>query len=362
MKLLYIVPKIKNAGGVARVLAVKANYFVENFGYEVHILSQNEFNKKPFYSFNEKIIFHNMNLSGTVLSFFLTFKKSINQKINEINPDVILIADNGLKAFLYPFIINSKTSLIFECHGSKYIEEKRQKVNLFSKLKYGFKNFGAGRFTKMVALSKESLEEWSVSNGVIIPNPSWVETETTSTLQSKKAFVIARNSYEKGLDRLLLIWKEIAQKYPDWTLDIYSDDIESLEKEAQNLGIRTSINYFDFVKNIEEKYLESSLYLMTSRSEGFPMVLLEAMAFGLPCIAYDCPTGPRAIIVNGENGYLIPDGNVALFVEKLFYLMENEEERILLGKNVIATTKKFSVDKVMKQWKDLLEMLCAKQT
>lgn len=360
MRLLYIVPKIKNPGGVARVLAVKANYFVENFGYEVHILSQNESsNKLPFYKFNEKIVFHNMNLEGNAFRFFMSLKKAVNQKVKEINPDVILVADNGLKAFLYPFIIKGKTPIVFECHGSKYIEEKAQKENLFLKLKYSFKNFGASKFTKMVALSDESLKEWNLKNIEVIPNPSWVETEFTSSLQSKKAFVIARNSYEKGLDRLLLIWKEIKQKHPDWTLDIYSDDIDSLEKEAQNLGITSTINYFDFVKNIEQKYLESSLYLMTSRTEGFPMVLLEAMAFGLPCIAFDCPIGPRAIIENDKNGFLIPDGNIEMFVEKLSFLMDNEEERIRLGINAKETTKQFSTPKIMEQWKLFLENLIA---
>lgn len=359
MKLLYIVPKIKNAGGVARVLAVKANYFTAHFGYEVYILSQNELEKKPFYTFNDEIIFHDMNLSGNAFRFFISLKKAVNQKIEEINPDVILVADNGLKAFFYPFIIKSKIPIVFECHGSKYIEEKANQNPLFLKLKYGFKNYAAGKFTKMVVLSDESLKEWKLKNTVVIPNPSWVETSVTASLQNKKAFVISRNSYEKGLDRLLVIWKETAQKHPDWTLDIYTDDIDSLENEARNLGITSTINYYDFVKNIEQKYVESSLYLMTSRTEGFPMVLLEAMAFGLPCIAYDCPTGPRALIENGKNGCLIPDGNMELFVEKLSFLMENEAKRIKLGINAKETTKLYSTEKIMEKWKLFLENLIA---
>ncbi|MEP6930038.1 MAG: glycosyltransferase family 4 protein [Flavobacterium sp.] len=357
MKLLYIVPKIKNAGGVARVLAIKANYFVENFGYEVHILSQNESDMKPFYTFDSKIVFHNMNLSGNTFSFFMKFRKAVNLKIKGINPDVILIADNGLKSFAYPFIIFDKTPIVFECHGSKYVEEKAQNNKFILKLKYQFKNFAAGKFAKMVVLSNESLKEWNVKDAIVIPNPSWIETKNPASLEPQKALVIARNSYEKGLDRLLLIWKEIAQKYPDWCLDIYSDDIDSLEKKARDLEIISSINYFNFTQNIQDKYPEAAVYLMTSRFEGFPMVLLEAMAFGLPCIAYDCPTGPRSIIENDKNGFLIPDGNVELFVKKLSFLMENEVERARLGENAIEITKHFSVDKIMGQWKLFLEGL-----
>jgi glycosyltransferase involved in cell wall biosynthesis len=357
MKLLYIVPKIKDAGGVARVLSIKANYFVENFGYEVHILSQNEENIWPFYTFNSKIIFHDMILEGNVFSFFKTFKKAVNQNIKEIKPDVILVADNGLKAFLFPLIVKTKTPIVFESHGSKFIEEDNKKRIFFSKIKYQFKNYGVRRFNSFVALSNENLKEWNVKNGVVISNPSWIQTKITSGLQHKKVIVIARNSYEKGLDRLLLIWREIMDEHPDWTLDIYTDDINSLKRAAMNLRIYSRINYLKFVRNVEEKYLEASIYAMTSRFEGFPMVLLEAMASGLPCIAYDCPSGPRAIINNGENGFLIPDNNIEMYVKKLSFLIENEEVRFKFGHHAKETSENFNVDKIMKEWKLFLENL-----
>lgn len=357
MKLLYIVPKIKNAGGVARVLTIKANYFVENFGYEVHILSQNEEGVVPFFTFNDKIVFHNMYLKGSVFSFFISIQKSVNKKVKEIKPDVILVADNGLKAFTYPFIITRKTPIVFECHGSKYIEEKKQKGNFLLKLKYQFKNFGANKFTKMVALSNESREEWNVNNAVVIPNPSWVQTEVASSLQAKKAIAIARYSYEKGLDRLLLIWEKVIKKHPDWVLDIYTDDVDLLESIVADLGMNSNVNIFNFIKNIEEKYLVASFYLMTSRTEGFPMVLIEAMAFGLPCLAYDCPIGPKSIIEDGKNGFLIPDDNIQFFAEKIFFLIDNEDERLKLGANAKETTKRFSLEEIMEEWKLFLESL-----
>lgn len=361
MRLLYIVPKIKTAGGVARVLAIKANYFVEHFGYEVHILSQNEENKMPFYEFDSDIIFHNMILKGNVFKFFNSFQKQINQKIKEIKPDVILVADNGLKAFVFPLNAKTKTPIVFECHGSKFVEEEVQKTNLISKsiqkVKYRFKDFGARKFTRIVALSDENLKEWNVENGIVIPNPCWIKSKKTADLKQKKVIAIARNSYEKGLDRLLLIWKEIGEKYPDWTLDIYTDDVDSLEQEAIKLEIESGINYLHFVKNIQEKYLKSSICLMTSRTEGFPMVLLEAMASGLPCIAYDCPTGPRAIITNAENGFLIPDNNIEMYIEKFSFLIENEEVRIKFGLDAKENSKQYSVKKIMEQWKELLESL-----
>lgn len=361
MKLLYIVPKIKNAGGVARVLSVKANYFVEHFNYEVHILAQNEEEGLPFYDFNSRVIFHDIILKGNAFQFLKSYQKQVNQKIREIDPDIILVADNGLKAFVFPFLIKTKIPIVFEIHGSKFIEETPLKSDFISKfiskMKYRFKDFGVRKFTKIVALSEENLKEWDVENGIVIPNPSWIQTKIVSDLKNKKVIAIARFSFEKGLIRLLLIWQQIYKKHPDWVLEIYTDESEALNTIVSDFRLTEVVSVYPFVKNIEEKYLGASIYAMTSRSEGFPMVLLEAMASGLPCIAFDCPTGPRAIIQNNTNGFLIPDHDDLFFVEKLSALIENEELRITFGKNAKQTSENYSTEKIMEQWKLFFENL-----
>ncbi|PZX94390.1 glycosyltransferase family 4 protein [Flavobacterium aquariorum] len=361
MKLLFIVPKLNNEGGVARVLSLKLNYLIEKFGYEVHVLTQNQGNSLLFYSFHEKIVFHDMMLEGTIFNFFNSFRKSLKSKIQIIQPDVIMVCDNGLKAFSIPFIISDAIPIVFECHGSKYIEEKQLKSDLISKfknaLKYKFKDFGANKFSKVVALSNESLKEWNVNNGLVIPNPSWIQNENISNLKPKKVIAVARNSYEKGLDRLLIVWQKVVAEHPDWILDIYGDSVAHLRSVVLELGMEFNVKLKEPVKNISEKYLSSSLYVMTSRSECFPMVLLEAMASGLPCIAYDCPIGPRAIINDGENGFLIEDGNADSFVQKLKLLIEDENLRMQMGKNAQESVKKYDLECIMQQWKALFESL-----
>ena len=361
MKLLYIVPTIKNADGVARVLSIKVNYFIEHFNYEVHILSQNENSELPFYDFNFKVVFHSIELKGNAFRFLKFYQKQINQKVKEINPDVILVADNGLKAFAFPFLISTKRPIILECHSSKFIEEKQLKSNLLSKLvsniKYCFKDFGAQKFTQVVVLSNENLNEWNVKNAVVIPNPSWVKTEETASLQNKKVILVARNSYEKGLDQLLPIWSKVKEKHSDWVLDIYTNEIDSLKKEVVRLGLSSRVNFFPFQKNIESIYLEASIYVITSRFEAFSMTLGEAMSFGLPCIAYDGPAGPRSIINIETNGFLVPDGNIEWFAEKISVLIENENLRKQLGSNAKESMQLYEIDAVMEKWKKLLESL-----
>lgn len=361
MKILYIVPKINNEGGVARVLSVKANYLVDNFGYDVHILTQNEGNTPLFFLFSPSIIFDDIILKGSSFSFFFQYKKRLQQTINSINPDIILVCDNGLKSFLIPFILKTKVPVVFESHGSKYIQEKQLLSDFRSKwlfyLQLKFKEIAVKKFKKLVALSEENRVEWNLKNSIVISNPLWFPVEKTAKLFNKKAVVVARHSYEKGIDRLLPIWKKVIQKHPDWKLEIYGtfDEFRSMQKLADSLDISETIVFSEPVKYIQEKYLEATFYLMTSRTEGFPMVLLEAMACGLPVVAYDCPVGPGSIITNNQNGFLIEDGNSDAFVQKIELLIENENLRIQMGKNAQKSVEKFNLDKIMLQWKSLFE-------
>jgi glycosyltransferase involved in cell wall biosynthesis len=363
MKLLYIVPKINGEGGVARVLSVKTNYLVEKFGYEVHIITQNNGNFPLFYDFNHKVKMCDISLKGNNISFFFQYKKALQNAVDKINPDIVIVCDNGLKAFLIPFILKTKIPVIFESHGSKFIKENAT-FNLFilNKLKLVFKEFSVNKFTKLVALSKENLREWKLKNGVVIPNPLWFESKKNANLKSKKVIVVARHSYEKGIDRLLFIWKKIIEKYPNWILEIYGKSSENqvYQKLAISLKIDKYIHFIEPVKNINEIYLESSFLIMTSRSEGLPMVLIEAMALGLPCVAYDCPCGPRSIIQNNENGFLVEDGNIDSFVQKMELLIEDENLRIQMGKNAKNSISKYDLETIMQQWKSLFEELIEK--
>lgn len=359
MKILYIVNDVNNAGGVARILSIKTNYLIEKFEFSIDILTQNNGFVSPFYAFNEKINFHDIILKGNIFRFFNAYRKNLNQKIKIINPDIILVCDNGLKAFTIPFILNTNIPIILEVHGSRFVEDFNKKNNFknrfFSKFKYKFKKYCASKFHKIVVLSQESLKEWNSENAIIIPNPNFFETNEISKLNFKKAIIIARHSYEKGLDRMLPIWKKIVHNHQDWQLDIYGESAGNLEIKNYILqnNIEKNVTLFEPVINIQDKYLEASMYLMTSRQEGFPLVLIEAMAHGLPCIAYDCPVGPKAIINNNENGFLIENGNEVEFAKAIEILIENQNLRLKMGENANKSIQKFNIDAILETWNQL---------
>lgn len=363
MKILYIVPNINNEGGVARVLSVKVNFLIENFDYQVHILTQNGGNNPLFFSFNKNVFFHDMILKANKIKFFLNYKYELKKYCNEIEPDVIVVSDNGFKGYFVPLLLNVKIPLVFECHGSKFLEIAERRSSFLSNMKIKFllfcKKIAASKFTRFVVLSKESSKEWKLKNSIVVSNPLVLKINIKAKLESKKVIAIARHSYEKGLDRLLVIWQKVSLKYPDWILEIYGSENKevALKELASTLKITDSVHFYEPIINIEEIYQEASILVMTSRTEGFGMVLIEAMSFGLPVIAYDCPVGPDSVITNNVDGYLIENGNVEEFVKKLSTLMGNYNLRKQLGQNGQESVLRFDIDTIMNQWKSLFEEL-----
>ena len=176
-------------------------------------------------------------------------------------------------------------------------------------------------------LTNGNKKEWKLNNLLVIPNPLsfYPENNQLSTLENKKVLAVGKHSYQKGFDRLIKSWKHVSERYPNWELDIYGTINESmgLEKLAKSLNLDHSINLYPPEKNIGEKYKEASIYVMSSRYEGFGMVLTEAMAYGVPCVSFDCPFGPSDIISHNKNGMLVENGHIETLSESIIKLIEN---------------------------------------
>lgn len=216
------------------------------------------------------------------------------------------------------------------------------------------------RLDRCVVLNENALLEWpELRNRRMIPDPLPLNLTAKSSLQLKRIVTIGRYSYEKGYDYLLKIWAIVEKRHPDWQLNIYGmGDPTPYVKLMDELSInphRCILN--SSLVDVESEYLRSSILVHPSRTEGFGLVLIEAMACGLPVVAFDCENGPRSIISDGEDGFLIPTYDIGLFVYRLDLLMDDEALRKKMGERGMVKSQQYQISKIAEQWKQLFDEL-----
>ena len=363
MKLLYIANGINGAGGLERVLSIKASYLADHYNYDVTILSLNDNHLNPFYDFSAKIRMMSIPVEGGFISYIKAYRNGLVQTVEEVQPDVIAVCDDGLKGFFIPRIVDVRIPIIYERHASINLNFKKAENNVFSYIKnslqYALMKRAAKKFDKFIVLTTGNLKEWKGNNTMVIPNPLSFYPEAKAKLENKTVIAVGSHSYIKGYDLLLLAWREVIRDHPDWVLTIYGkiDDNKTYLKQAETLGLQDHVIFFHPVKDIQHKYMESSIMVLPSRSEGFGMVLIEAMACGVPCVSFDCPEGPADIIGDGENGFLVANGNIEELASKIMVLIEEEDRRKTMGKKAKQQVRRYLPKRVVSQWDDLFKSL-----
>jgi glycosyltransferase involved in cell wall biosynthesis len=369
MKILFSTDQIYLHGGIEKTMAVKANYFADVLGHEVFILTTEQKGNAPCYQLSAKIkivdievgyertksYFHPANLSK-IPRHFGASKKAIR----EIGPDVIISCNYAFDFYWLPFIFG-KTPKLKEYHGSRVFEHRLRKKQGFPKnLKFKINDFIESKFTRLILLNPDEKPFYGSHNLEVIPNPIDIPN-TKAALVANRAIAAGRIAPIKGFDTLIDAWKKIASQVPDWTLDIYgqgeSDYIGKLQTQIDSLQLTDRIFIRPAVLDLRREMLTSSLYLMTSHTECYPMVLLEAAAIGLPVVSFDCPTGPRHIVVDGVSGLLAGDQNIDGFCEKILSLAKDHVQLRQLGDGAKSTAMRFSTEVVMQQWTALFEKL-----
>jgi hypothetical protein len=213
-----------------------------------------------------------------------------------------------------------------------------------------------------VVLSHEDAAEWTELNNVtVIYNPLPFLPEQQSDNTPKQVIAVGRYVPQKGFDRLISAWSIVNKKHPDWILRIYGDGMrEQLQNQIYELGISPSCILEHSTPDIVDKYCKSSIFVLSSRYEGFGMVIIEAMACGVPPVSFTCPCGPRDIISDGINGLLVENGNIEGLAEKICYLIENENVRREMGRQARMDIERFRIEPIAEQWKTLFESIIEK--
>lgn len=387
MKLVFCIAGTINYGGMERVLSQRVNYFVEKFGYDITIITtENDSkvykNKSPFFYFSPKIKiidigikyadFFEQNNGEGIYNFIkrqIKLKKIrkkhlllLNENLKNIKPDILVCMGQ------HDRVIGSKVSFpckkILENHFNKqFFTQELENKNFFGRIKSLGKTYmeysNIKKYDEFLVLTDEDKKAWGNEKIKVISNPLSFVSEKVSNCKNKKIISVGRLSNEKGFDILIEVWKKVREKHKDWILEIYGEGYlrKELQDKIDSLNLRNTLILKGNEKDIKAKYLENSVYVMSSRFEGFGMTLIEAMSCGLPLVSFDCPYGPRKIIKNGENGFLVKFGNINEMAEKINYLIENEDKRIEMGKKSKELSYDYSEEKIMNQWKELFENL-----
>jgi len=359
LKLLYITNGICGSGGLERVLSIKTSYLADTYNYNVHIIKLNEDLLFPFYYFSDKIVLHNLKKREKLLPGFFDYWGGLLKLIAEIEPNVISVCDDGIKGFLIPLLKRGSIPIIYERHASIELNFSIKKTIISRELIHFILKKLAINFDVFVLLTNGNLKEWSSNNLLVIPNPISFYPKESSTLLNKRVIAVGSHSYNKVYDLLLRAWSETVKRFTDLELVIFGkSDLEgSFIKLSQELNISESVKFFNPISNIETEYLKSSIMVLPSRSEGFGMVLIEAMACGLPCVAFDCPHGPGDIITHGEDGILVENGDINVLAASIEKLMLDSDLRKKMGSNAKINAQRYLPERIMPVWDKLFKEL-----
>ena len=376
-KIVYCTPALYSAGGTERVVSLKANYFADVLGYDVTIIVTEGKNSNSFFHLSDKVEVINLGLNfeeiwnvSFIEKVFLYLKKQRNYKkllkseLMRIRPDITITTLRREINFIIE--INDGSRKIGEQHLSRsnYRKTDPRFTNICEKIFFGWwKNEVVSsimKLDKLVVLTPDAASEWpEVKNIMMIPDPLPIKVDRCSTTSYKRVITIGRYSYEKGYDLLLKVWSIVEKKLSDWQLDIFAmGDPTPYVKMMDDLSIdkkRCHLN--SSVVDVEDEYMKSSILVQPSRTEGFGLVIVEAMSCGLPVVSFDCENGPRSIITNGEDGFLIPPFDVEMFANSLMRLMSDDDLRESMGEKGKQNSQRYDIDIVGQQWKQLFDEL-----
>lgn len=376
-RIAYCIPSLDHSGGMERVLTIKANYLADRLNYEIIIIITDDKDAKPYFPLSDKIRVIQLDVNIDNLwkypiwkRLYLykkkmgLYKQRLKKCLNQLQPDITI----SLLRREINFLCNIKD-------GSAKVGEIH-----FGRYKYREANFGflpgfvnqwitnqwmaqldkkVKQLDRFVVLTHEDATYWrGLSNLTVIPNPITIEQGTVSDCTSQQVIAVGRYTYQKGFDLLIPAWQIVHKKHPDWMLNIYGGgNKESLHPIVERLGLSNTIKLNGPVSQIREKYLESSIFVLSSRFEGLPLVLMEAMSCGLPPVSFTCPCGPKDIIQDGEDGILCENGNIESLAEGICRLIEDEQLRKEMGQKAAHSIQRFTIDNIMHQWDQLFQGL-----
>ena len=374
MRIVYCTDSY-GAGGVQQITVLKANALAEVEGYEVWIVFTDPPAEGAYHFPSEKVRLvdlgihyrdNNLPFPRNVLKFRRDgriHKERLARSLEEIRPDIVISTGQKEKYFICS--LKRDWSLIRELHVSKGTRRIRA-VSLRDRILSPVQDWMEfrrllQRYDRLVVLTEcEKEAAWGGDGRVaVIPNPLRFSRAEASPLDRKRLIAVGRLDFGKNYASLVRAFSKVAGRFPDWTLHICGEgqQKEDLQAMIHRLGLSGRVFLEGFVPDLEVPLLRSSIFVHTSLYETFGMVLVEAMGSGVPVVAYDCPFGPRSLISDGTDGFLVPLGDEDALAGRICELIADEALRRKMGAAALKKAEEYGIDRVIGQWTGLFEQL-----
>ena len=360
MIIAYCLHALNLSGGIERVLTTKASYLADVLGYEVHVITARQKGRKMPFKMSEKVMLHDLDTNDRV--FLLKYTNRLGALLSEIHPDItVSVCDNSVYALP---MCKDGSAKVGEFHFS---HEKFQ-------MKYGSSVFGrlyaalrtrklekaVRKLDRFIVLTKADKADWEKvrADGIEqIYNPLPFVSWQTSPLSRKRCIAAGRLESQKNFKDMITAWKTVDNRHPDWTLSIYGSGSrkDELTDYINASGLTGKVILEENTSDIGKELLDSSCLVMSSKFEGFPMILLEALTTGLPIVSYDCPKGPSEVVTIGVNGYLANVGDTDTLARGICKVIEDEELRKRFGAESRRLSENFTLEKTMEKWDSLFK-------
>lgn len=370
MRIVYFHDSIARLGGIEKVYVDKMNYLADIYKQDIYLITTCQGDHPFVFKLSKKINHYDLSIRFHTIYKYSFYKRiflewKMNKKtekqldiiLNKIDPDIIIVtASYGADIICKQ---KCRAKKIVESHIARIYNGKNDDVkrNIVKQL---YKNWKQKKFFRIIEKKSDAIvtltygdaKSWNSNNVFVIPNIINMQNTNLSSLTKKTVLFAGRFTYQKGLDRMLNAWKIVCDRQKDWTLKLVGEGKlkENLIEQCKNLGIENNVVFINTTKDMDYQYINSSLFLLTSRYEGFGLVLVEAMQYGIPCISFDCPYGPSEIIDNEQNGIIVENEDIDNFANAILTLINNEEIRMSMGKAALEKSKKYLPETIMPQW------------
>ena len=378
-KIVYCTPALYLAGGVERVLTLKANYLADVLGYDVTFVITEGRDKLPFFPLSDKVKVINLDINFEELWYSSFAKKlvlyvskqyhyrrQLKATLMRLRPDITISTMRREINFLPHMKDGSRKIGELHVNRANFRNVKPGETGLL-KLKQLFARYWQlgivntiNKLDAFVVLTEADRNAWpEISRIHVIPNPLPFFPKHVSLLKDRRIVSVGRYYNDKGFDLLLQAWALVEKAVPHWRLDLYGDG-ERTPFEALAARLQLDVNRYAFhgrVKDVAEVYQQASLYVCSSRFEGFGLTLIESMASGVPVVSFDCPWGPRSIIADGEDGVLVSDGDVQALAKAIVAAVTDPARLAVMGRKARQNVQRFSIEAIGARWQQLFDQL-----